>query len=77
MRLTPSALTSSFSDGSFCPAGHSPSHRELDRVWRQAEEAGIPVVFHVGGTGALIDANYFNSGLGGRLPRPTARGHSL
>ena len=38
-----------------CPAGHSPSHRSLDRVWRQAEEAGIPVVFHVGGTGALID----------------------
>jgi uncharacterized protein len=46
-----------------CPAGHSPSHRELDRVWRQAEEAGIPVVFHVGGTGDLIDPNYFHNGL--------------
>ena len=46
-----------------CPAGHSPSHRSLDRVWRQAEEAGIPVVFHVGGTGALIDPSYFNNGL--------------
>jgi predicted TIM-barrel fold metal-dependent hydrolase len=46
-----------------CPDGHSPSHRGLDPVWRQAEEAGIPVVFHVGGTGALIDPSYFNNGL--------------
>ncbi|MFW2332992.1 amidohydrolase family protein [Ilumatobacter sp.] len=46
-----------------CPAGHSPTHRALDRVWRQAEEAGIPVVFHVGGTGALIDPDYFQNGL--------------
>ncbi len=46
-----------------CPSGHSPSHRGLDPVWRQAEEAGIPVVFHVGGTGALIDPSYFNNGL--------------
>lgn len=46
-----------------CPAGHSPSHRSLDRVWRQAEEAGIPIVFHVGGTGQLIDPSYFNNGL--------------
>ncbi len=50
-----------------CPAGHSPSHRGLDPVWRQAEEAGIPIVFHVGGTGELIDPNYFNNG----LPIPT------
>ena len=46
-----------------CPSGHSPSHRALDPVWRQAEEAGIPIVFHVGGTGALIDPSYFNNGL--------------
>ena len=46
-----------------CPAGHSPSHIALDPVWRQAEEAGIPVVFHVGGTGDLIDPGYFNNGL--------------
>ena len=46
-----------------CPAGHSPSHRRLDRVWRQAEEAGIPIVFHVGGTGDLIDRAYFDNGL--------------
>jgi uncharacterized protein len=46
-----------------CPAGHSPSHRDLDPVWAQAQEAGIPVVFHVGGTGDLIDPNYFKNGL--------------
>jgi predicted TIM-barrel fold metal-dependent hydrolase len=46
-----------------CPAGHSPSHIALDPVWRQAEEADIPVVFHVGGTGDLIDSGYFNNGL--------------
>jgi uncharacterized protein len=46
-----------------CPMGHSPSHVALDRVWRQAEEAGIPIVFHVGGTGDLIDSAYFDNGL--------------
>ena len=46
-----------------CPAGHSPSHVDLDPVWAQAQEAGIPVVFHVGGTGDLIDPNYFKNGL--------------
>jgi uncharacterized protein len=46
-----------------CPPGHSPSHVGLDGVWEQAEAAGIPIVFHVGGTGDLIDANYFRNGL--------------
>ncbi len=46
-----------------CPAGHSPSHLGLDPLWRQAEEAGTPVVFHVGGTGDLIDPAYFVNGL--------------
>jgi predicted TIM-barrel fold metal-dependent hydrolase len=46
-----------------CPPGHSPSHTDLFGVWARAEEAGIPVVFHVGGTGDLIDPNYFANGL--------------
>jgi predicted TIM-barrel fold metal-dependent hydrolase len=46
-----------------CPRGHSPSHRALDPVWAQAQEADLPVVFHVGGTGDLIDRNYFVNGL--------------
>jgi uncharacterized protein len=46
-----------------CPKGHSPSHRSLDPVWAKAQEAGIPVVFHVGGTDDLIDPAYFLNGL--------------
>jgi len=46
-----------------CPPGHSPSHVGLDGVWARAQEAGLPVVFHVGGTGDLIDFNYFRNGL--------------
>ncbi len=46
-----------------CPPGHSPSHVGLDPVWARAQDAGIPVVFHVGGTGDLIDPSYFRNGL--------------
>ena len=46
-----------------CPPDHSPSHTGLDPVWAQAQEAGLPVVFHVGGTGDLIDPAYFHNGL--------------
>ena len=46
-----------------CPAKHSPSHVALDPVWACAQEAGIPIVFHVGGTGDLLDAAYFQNGL--------------
>src|SRR3954464_13056039 len=31
------------------PRHHSPSHIGFDAVWAQAEEAGVPIVFHVGG----------------------------
>jgi predicted TIM-barrel fold metal-dependent hydrolase len=46
-----------------CPKGHSPSHLGLDPLWAIAQEAEIPIVFHVGGTGDLIDAGYFQNGL--------------
>jgi predicted TIM-barrel fold metal-dependent hydrolase len=46
-----------------CPRNHSPSHVALDPVWFQAEEAGIPVVFHVGGGGPLLSPAYFTNGL--------------
>jgi predicted TIM-barrel fold metal-dependent hydrolase len=46
-----------------CPPGHSPSHLGLDPVWARAQEAGVPIVFHVGGTGDLIDPAYFRNGL--------------
>jgi predicted TIM-barrel fold metal-dependent hydrolase len=48
---------------SACPRGHSPSHTGLFRVWAQAQEAGVPVVFHVGGGGRLLDPSYFVNGL--------------
>ena len=46
-----------------CPPGHSPSHVGLDPVWARAQEARIPIVFHVGGTDDLIDPAYFLNGL--------------
>jgi uncharacterized protein len=46
-----------------CPPTHSPSHVGLDGVWARAQEAGIPIVFHVGGTGDVIDPSYFKNGL--------------
>lgn len=48
---------------SACPRGHSPSHVALDPVWAQAQEAGLPIVFHVGGGGELLDPHYFENGL--------------
>jgi predicted TIM-barrel fold metal-dependent hydrolase len=46
-----------------CPSARSPSHLDFFPVWAQAQEADLPIVFHVGGTGDLIDASYFNNGL--------------
>jgi predicted TIM-barrel fold metal-dependent hydrolase len=46
-----------------CPPSFSPSHLDLFGVWARAEEADIPIVFHVGGTGQLIDPHYFVNGL--------------
>jgi predicted TIM-barrel fold metal-dependent hydrolase len=48
---------------SACPKRHSPSHIGLDPVWAQAQEAGVPIVFHVGGGGVLLDPMYFENGL--------------
>lgn len=31
------------------PRGHSPSHQDLDPLWAVAQEAGVPILFHVGG----------------------------
>jgi predicted TIM-barrel fold metal-dependent hydrolase len=48
---------------SACPRGHSPSHVDLFPVWAQAQEAGVPVVLHVGGGGTLLSPDYFENGL--------------
>jgi uncharacterized protein len=47
---------------SLCPQKHSPSHIGLDPVWRAAEEAGLPIVLHVGGEEKLNPA-YKENGL--------------
>jgi len=46
-----------------CPPGHSPSHSGLFPVWQVAQDAGLPIVFHVGGGGRLLDPNFFVNGL--------------
>lgn len=48
---------------SACPPTHSPSHVELDRVWAVAQDAGVPIVFHVGGGGQLLSPMYMVNGL--------------
>ena len=47
---------------SWCPQRHAPSHIGLDAVWAQAQEAGIPVLLHVGGE-AKLDPVYKRNGL--------------
>ena len=46
-----------------CPDDHSPSHIGFDPLWAMAQEAGLPIVFHVGGGGTLLEKAYFNNGL--------------
>ena len=48
---------------SACPPRHSPSHVGLFPVWARAQEAGVPIVLHVGGGGRLLDPHYFDNGL--------------
>ena len=38
-------------------------HVALDPVWAQAQDAGIPIVLHVGGGGRLLDPAFFENGL--------------
>lgn len=46
---------------SICPKAHSPSHVGLDPVWALAQEAGLPILFHVGGE-EKINPAYFDNG---------------
>lgn len=45
-----------------CPLQHSPTHLELEPLWALAQEAGVPILFHVGGEEKMT-ANYFENGL--------------
>jgi len=44
------------------PPGFSPSHRELDPLWAVAQEAGVPILFHVGGEEKMA-RSYLENGL--------------
>jgi predicted TIM-barrel fold metal-dependent hydrolase len=44
------------------PPGFSPSHRELDPLWALAQEAGVPILFHVGGE-EKMHRDYLENGL--------------
>ncbi len=45
-----------------CPPGHSPSHEELEPLWALAEEARVPIVFHVGGEHKMHTDYHQNGG---------------
>jgi uncharacterized protein len=45
-----------------CPPGISPSHVSFEPLWSLAQEARLPILFHVGGEEKL-QADYFNNGL--------------
>jgi predicted TIM-barrel fold metal-dependent hydrolase len=45
-----------------CPMQHAPSHAELDPVWALAQEAGIPILFHVGGEEKMSKTYKVNGG---------------
>ncbi|HEY8574186.1 amidohydrolase family protein [Phenylobacterium sp.] len=44
------------------PPGFSPSHVELDALWALVEEAGLPILFHVGGE-EKMHRDYLENGL--------------
>jgi len=44
------------------PPGFSPSHVELDALWALAQEAGVPILFHVGGEEKMA-RDYLENGL--------------
>jgi predicted TIM-barrel fold metal-dependent hydrolase len=45
-----------------CPPGISPSHVGFEPLWSLAQEARLPILFHVGGEEKL-QPDYFNNGL--------------
>lgn len=45
-----------------CPRHHATSHRALDAVWARAQEAGLPILFHVGNPDELLSDAHKNNG---------------
>jgi predicted TIM-barrel fold metal-dependent hydrolase len=57
------------------PHTHSPSHINLDPVWARIEEAGIPVVLHVGAGDRLVDPGIAINGQGDEEIRYSSEQH--
>jgi predicted TIM-barrel fold metal-dependent hydrolase len=45
-----------------CPKHHATSHVDLDRVWALAQEAQIPILFHVGAADFVLPKAHANNG---------------
>ncbi len=67
VRLTRQAIdagTAAIQISQYCPKTHSTSHIELDAVWAQCAEAGVPVLMHVAGAADwVMPTAYFENGL--------------
>ncbi len=46
-----------------CPKDHATSHIALDALWSRAEEARVPILFHVGAADRVLPTAYSNNGL--------------
>lgn len=45
-----------------CPKHHAPSHQDFDALWALAQDAGLPILFHVGGEQKMEPAYFENGG---------------
>ncbi|MDE0886027.1 MAG: amidohydrolase family protein [Myxococcota bacterium] len=45
-----------------CPRNHATSHAALDALWARAQEAGLPILFHVGNPDELLTDAHKNNG---------------
>ena len=46
-----------------CPKDHATSHVDFDRIWAQAAEAGVPILFHVGDAARVLPSSHAVNGL--------------
>ena len=46
-----------------CPENHATSHIGLDPVWAAAQEAGLPIIFHVGAADFVLPKAHANNGM--------------
>ena len=47
-----------------CPKNHATSHIGLDPLWATAQEASIPIIFHVGAADFVLPKAHANNGMG-------------